>query len=481
LVGMFMLVWGGVAEHGRFLAQREDGKRCGQINHLIEKINVKPKLRLTGASTGNAPGTYGSGQVALGSSRKHCYEQYNNYTRADLDQAINYLSCELEAILDNPVVSSAFTAAIQGLSQQVETTDNPPIRKENPWIGATTRDFVTFFNESFWFLPKPDDGLRYILIENYFERDNPAAIYFLNQLKSQTPPATEPTTEIFDWTYKWVILRGMFMDSTSSTDLLPEWKARVEKTSSDTNAGPSAYRFPDNQTEYKSFNQFFSRAFVSQNASRPISQPGANEVVTAPGDVEINTIIAKLQESTQIPIKGINKMNVRELLNGSEHASKFIGGTAFSCVLMPYAYHRFHSPVKGDLVESVDVPGYLFGIPDGETWFGSGNTGTGTTNFNVFGGFHRAYYIYDTGPYGYVAQIAVGLADVSTVCPSVNSDSWIPPGSKDRVPVQKGEQVGYFAYGGSLNILLFEPGVMSSMNVLMGNRLGSMQPVKREL
>jgi phosphatidylserine decarboxylase len=479
LLGMFALVSGGNAEHRRFLAQREEGNRCPPINQLIEIINAKPKLHLTGASTDNAPGTYGSNQVALDSSHHHCYVQYNNYTKSDFVQAIDYLSCELEAILANPVVSSAFTAAIQGLSKIVENADNPPKLENNKWIGATTHDFVAFFKASFWFLPKPNNGLKYILEENYFERNNPAAIYFLNNLKSQTPPATEPTTEVFDWTYRWVTLRGMFMDSNSSLDYLGDWTDYIRNTSSNTNAPPSAYAFPDHQTEYKSFNQFFSRSFVNVSASRPISQPQADEVVTAPGDVEINMIIAKLQNDTKIPVKGIHKMNVQELLNGSEHASRFIGGTAISCVLMPYAYHRFHSPVTGDLVEAVDVPGYLFGIPGGKVWFGSGNTGTGTANFNIFGGFHRSYYIYDT-PYGYVAQIAVGLADVSSMCPSVNSDHWIAPGSNDRIPMKKGDPVGYFAYGGSLNILLFEPGVMSSMNVLMGERLGAMQKVVRK-
>jgi len=267
----------------------------------------------------------------------------------------------------------------------------------------------------------------------------------------------------------------MFMDSSSSTAKLNLWKRDVERTSNDTNTNLKAFRLTANQTEYKSFNQFFSRALVNRNVSRPISQPLAKEVVTAPGDVEINTIIAKLTEDTKIPIKGIHQMNVSALLNGSKYASKFVGGTAFSCVLMPYAYHRFHSPVTGKLVEAVDVPGFLFGIPDGKDWFGGGNTGQGNNNFNIFGGFHRAYYIYDTGSYGYVAQIAVGLADVSTVCPSVNSDHWLSPGSDQHISITKGEEVGYFSYGGSLNILLFEPGVMGSMNVLMGNRLGSMK------
>lgn len=151
---------------------------------------------------------------------------------------------------------------------------------------------------------------------------------------------------------------------------------------------------------------------------------------------------------------------------GSIYASRFVGGTAVSCVLMPYAYHNFHAPVDCQLIEAVDVPGTLFGIPDGRVWFGSGDTGTSTTNFNIFGGFHRAYMLYDTGKYGLVAQISVGLADISTA-----------PGCDSKPTcqqIQRGEHVGYFAYGGSLNILLFEAGALSSINVPMGNRIGGL-------
>merc|ERR1711972_542197 len=58
-----------------------------------------------------------------------------------------------------------------------------------------------------------------------------------------------------------------------------------------------------------------------------------------------------------------------------------------------------------------------------------------------------------------------------------------PPGScsGSSCPyVNKGKRMGYFLYGGSLNILLFEPGVFNSMDLLMGNRLGSMSPKARK-
>jgi len=275
----------------------------------------------------------------------------------------------------------------------------------------------------------------------------------------------------------------MFMDSPASTSAIGDWVDFMNSPSQsrDVNAEMSAYNgyvagSPPGYG-YKSFNQFFSRTFKDVNSSRPVSQPNDPMVVTAPGDVEVNFIITKLRNTTKIGVKGDN-FNIAELLNQSIYSSRFIGGTAVSNVLMPYAYHNFHAPVAGRLIEAVDVPGFSFGIPDGTRWFGSGNTGSGDTDFSTFGSFHRLILIYDTGPYGLVAQIAVGLADINTICPTVGSDvEMVKAGSCTGSSCQwiaKGQRMGFFLYGGSLNILLFEPGIFNSADLLMGNRLGSM-------
>jgi len=176
---------------------------------------------------------------------------------------------------------------------------------------------------------------------------------------------------------------------------------------------------------------------------------------------------------------------VRSLLGNSQFAEKFNRGTAISCVLMPNNYHRFHAPVTGSLVESRLVEGFYFGISNGATWFNKGNTGDSDFEFSTFEDFQRAYYVYNTSR-GFVAQVSVGLAEISSVNPFIrpsdNRSTWVgiegSPKYEGPLPVTKGDQVGYFKYGGSLNILFFEPGVFSSIAVLMGQRLGQLsEPV----
>ncbi|MEM7297634.1 MAG: phosphatidylserine decarboxylase, partial [Bacteroidota bacterium] len=163
----------------------------------------------------------------------------------------------------------------------------------------------------------------------------------------------------------------------------------------------------------------------------------------------------------------------------SKYAKKFVGGTAVSCVLMPNNYHRYHAPVTGKIVESREVPGIYNGITDGEDWFNSFNVGESTTDFSIFEDFHRAYFVIETSKYGYVGMVPVGLNTISAIMPSMinKSSSMVPPGGKP-VKVKKGDELGHFAYGGSLNILLFQKGAFSSVSILMGQRLGNLSPVK---
>jgi phosphatidylserine decarboxylase len=170
------------------------------------------------------------------------------------------------------------------------------------------------------------------------------------------------------------------------------------------------------------------------------------------------------------------QLNVSELLNHSSFAPQFEGGTAVSCVLMPNNYHRYHAPATGSIVEGMEVPGIYNGITDGEHWFNTiFNVGESTTDFSIFEDFHRAYYVIETEKHGYVAMVPVGLNTISSLFPSLigKASTYVAPCSTP-VPVKKGDELGHFAYGGSLNILLFQKGVFNAVSVLMGSRLGSL-------
>ena len=207
---------------------------------------------------------------------------------------------------------------------------------------------------------------------------------------------------------------------------------------------------------------------------RPIAEVDVDSIAVAPADSELNFIESDLTLRTPLRVK-TRYINVKELLADSEYAKHFVGGNAISCVLMPNSYHHYHAPVTGEIIESKEIPGIYNGIIDGEDWFNHGNIGESTTDFSIFEDFHRSYFIYKTKKHGYVAQIPVGLNTISALFASmVNHHSTMVPVGSPPVSIRKGDELGHFAYGGSLNILLFEKGVFSSLSVLMGQRIGSL-------
>lgn len=394
-------------------------------------------------------------------------------TLADLEQqylenppptpAMQDMMAELHEILANPEVRAAYDDAARNAEPNIEFAG----LGTNPWRDQSVDFFEAYFRSWFTFLPKPAGGLGKIIPFSFFYLNNPKGYEFLNTFRSSRQANTPKYTEIFDWIVNFVKLRGSFMDSEASAIYVDEWISYLGDAMND-------FVIPENG--YKSFNQFFIRQLKTEANPRPISKPEDDSVVVAPADSVINFIISDLTLTEKMDVK-TRQLNVRELLQDSVYARYFEGGAAVSCVLLPQNYHHYHSPVSGRVVESVEIPGIFFGMTDGNNFLNRLNFGQGTTDFSLFEDFHRAYYIIDTGAHGYVALVPVGLNTISSINPSLVCNTMVQPGG-DPLPVSKGQELGYFAYGGSLNILLFQAGVMPSLSVQMGNRIGAMKKIE---
>lgn len=329
----------------------------------------------------------------------------------------------------------------------------------NPWIGKKFSDLLIFLNEWCTFLPtidgSHDDGLKYIQDFAWFYYQNQDGVDFVQQ---------SPGREIMrDFT----IQRGRFMDSEASTTQIANWlkDIRIEKED---------YNLPDPNASdggFKSFNEFFARTLKDQAKSRPQTMPERDYVISAPTDCVINSIPQNITDTnTLIAIKGNQALNIKDMLDGSKYADKFIGGTALSCVLTPNAYHRYHSPVGGNVVETKVIEGAFYGYDNFPVWATpNGNTGYYGTDFNQFENYQRGYFIVDTGTYGYVALIPVGLDTISSIVFEEKFMNVAKP-----VPVKRGDTLGYFLYGGSLFIMIFEPNRYKSdaIRVRLGNQIG---------
>ncbi len=381
-----------------------------------------------------------------------------------LNSEMKQLMQELREIVSNPEVVKAFDEAIANLTPTLQNG------KPNPWIGKKIDYLVTYFENWFTFLPTPVGGLGKIMPFTYFYLENKKAFDFLNTFESRKNSNVPYSKEIFNWSVKFIKARGNFMDSPESLLYIKKWMEDPSTKIDD---------FVVPEGGFKSFNEFFTRKLKISKDPRPIASADDDSVVVASGDTEINFIESDLTLTTPLKVK-TRHINVHDLLNGSKYAKYFVDGTAVSCVLMPNSYHHYHAPVTGKIVESQEVAGIYNGILDGEDWFNKGDIGESTTDFSIFEDFHRAYFIIETKDYGYVALIPVGLNTISSIHPSVvnNKSTMVPPGSVP-VPIKKGDELGYFAYGGSLNIMLYQKDVFSSISILMGQRLGTMNALKK--
>jgi phosphatidylserine decarboxylase len=113
---------------------------------------------------------------------------------------------------------------------------------------------------------------------------------------------------------------------------------------------------------------------------------------------------------------------------------------------------------------------HLIGMEDFPAFVPSGgNVGRPGADFSAFENYRRGYFIIDTGKYGLVAAVPVGLSEIGSV---VFHDKFL--NATEPVPVQRGDELGYFLYGGSLVILVFEPGryVSDGIKVRLGNQIG---------
>jgi len=329
----------------------------------------------------------------------------------------------------------------------------------NPWIGKSIINLAIFLEDWCTFLPTMDkghdNGLKFIEEFTSFYYQNPDGIKVVQD---------EPGRKIFQ---NFAKERGAFMDSKESTAPIAKWldDERIEKKD---------YNLPNPKLAdagFKTFNEFFVRTLKNQKKSRPQTMPERDYVISAPTDCIINSVPQKIiSKNTLIPTKGRQALNIKEMLDGSSYANKFVGGTALSCVLMPNTYHHYHAPVSGEVVESKIIQDAYYGYDDFPTWVARyGNVGYYGTDFSQFENFKRGYFIIETKKYGSVAMIPVGLNTISSI---VFNEKFVD--IKNPVPVVRGDELGNFQYGGSLVIMVFEPNRYKSdaIQVRLGNQIG---------
>ncbi len=211
-----------------------------------------------------------------------------------------------------------------------------------------------------------------------------------------------------------------------------------------------------------SFNEWFSRHLVDE-AQRPVS----NADIISPADSTPQGIW-KIDENSQIDmgvqLKSCRFYNVEQIIGeDSEYETCFANGTMTHTFLDVNDYHRYHFPVSGTVLEVRKIPG-LDAVGGLVAWSAE----------------EKKYVLYDNNPgwqsietrdclimdteYGLVAILPIAMSQVS----SCNWEDGIEVGTV----VEKGDPMGYFLFGGSDIVMLFQDGISlelaSKEHILMG-------------
>lgn len=190
-------------------------------------------------------------------------------------------------------------------------------------------------------------------------------------------------------------------------------------------------------SEYKTFNEFFARKLKPE--ARTIC-PG-NEIITSAADCRLH-VYKSVDEATRFWIKGRN-FSIPGLLadDGSDNSlsRKFFNGSMVIFRLAPQDYHRYHSPVNGLIKSITDVPGHLLTVNP---------IAINCKYADVFTVNKRSVMVLETPEFGTVAFIAIGATLVGSIVWTAQAGS----------SVAKGDELGFFKFGGSTCIALFQPG-----------------------
>ena len=184
-------------------------------------------------------------------------------------------------------------------------------------------------------------------------------------------------------------------------------------------------------TPYSSFNQFFIRRF----------KKGLRDFVA-----EENKMGAfaearyfgydSIKDDQKIPVKG-KFLNAKELLGNDQWTETFHDGPLLLARLCPVDYHRFHYPDDGEVIDYYKVDGGYHSV----------NPIALKAKSDIFSTNIREVTILETKNFGKLAYVEVGAIMVGKIVQSGNLETF-----------NKGDEKGYFLFGGSTVIVIGEKG-----------------------
>jgi phosphatidylserine decarboxylase len=195
--------------------------------------------------------------------------------------------------------------------------------------------------------------------------------------------------------------------------------------------------------DFTSFNAFFTRHL--EKGRRPIESDPSWAVFPADGR---HFALPRVSASSEFFAKG-QHLDLNTLIADEELASEFRDGTLILSRLCPVDYHRFHFPVDGTPGGVASVNGPLYSV----------NPVALRRNMRFLTENRRMRTVLETENFGKVLLFEVGATCVGRI------EQTFAPGH----PVIRGDEKGYFSFGGSAVITVFQEGRIALCDDLLKN------------
>ena len=209
---------------------------------------------------------------------------------------------------------------------------------------------------------------------------------------------------------------GAFMNSRFSTRMIPRF---IFKNSIDMRAFEPI-------SSYACYNEFFTRKIRPE--ARPISPIG----LISPCDAKLS--VYPIEENATFQIKGSQYTIANLLGNQTELAQEFIGGICLIFRLTVDDYHRYCYFDSGTKGENIFIPGILHTVQP-----------IALEHYNIYKQNAREYTVLETEQFGRAIQVEVGAMMVGKIKNHHNTYTF-----------QRGEEKGYFEFGGSTIVILLK-------------------------
>lgn len=228
------------------------------------------------------------------------------------------------------------------------------------------------------------------------------------------------------------VLGGWYMNSGLSRN-------QIAKFITEHDLDMSIYQLPE-YGQFRTFNEFFYRKIKPE--FRPVQ-----EGCVSPADGKV-LAFQSLNDIGKFFIKGTHFTTESFLLN-ENLAAKYTDGSMLIVRLAPNDYHRFHFPADGKISQTTAIQGSYFSVSPLAL----------LQSLEIFTQNHRVYSSLSTSDYGDILIAEVGATLVGSVIQTYSPQS----------EVKKGDEKGYFAFGGSTVVLLFEKGSVQFDQDLLEN------------